>query len=121
MPSLTKKWIIIALMFAAVIISVVLGEYAGWPFLAEPLEKKLSTLMSRKVSFDLSDTAELSKPNTNSSQLIAKQSIKTQSFHVSFLGGFNLKTAKLHIAAPSWSAKPHFINGDNIQLKIALY
>lgn len=118
MTNLTKKWIIIALMFAAVIISVVLGEYAGWPFLAEPLEKKLSTLMSRKVSFDLSDTADLSKPNTNSSQLIAKQSIKTQSFHVSFLGGFNLKTAKLHIAAPSWSAKPHFINGDNIQLKL---
>ena len=118
MTNLTKKWIITALIITAVIIGVVLGEYAGWPFLAEPLEKKLSSLMSRKVSFDLSDTADLSKPNTNSSQLIDKQSIKIQSFHVSFLGGINLKTAKLHIAAPSWSAKPHFINGDNILLKL---
>ena len=118
MTNLTRKWIITALIITAVIFSVALGEYAGWPFLAEPLEKKLSTLMSRKVSFDLSDTADLSKPNTNSNQLIDKQSIKIQSFHVSFLGGFNLKTVKLHIAAPSWSSKPHFINGDNIQLKL---
>ena len=118
MTKLTNKWTITVLIIAAVIISVALGEFAGWPFLAEPLEKKLSTLMSRKVSFDLSNTAQLSKPYSNSSQLIDKQSIKTQSFHVNFLGGFTLKTAKLHIAAPSWSAKPYFIDGDDIFLKL---
>ena len=118
MTNLTKKWTATALIIAAVIFFVVLGEFAGWPFLANPLENFLSSLMSRKVSFDLSNTAHLSKPNSNSSQLNDKQSIKTPSFHVNFLGGFTLKTAKLHIAAPSWSAKPYFIDGDNIVLKL---
>ena len=123
MTNLTNKWTITALIIAAVIISVALGEYAGWPFLAEPLEKKLSSLMSRKVSFELSNIANSPKAITHNSQVIStqfsdKQLIKIQSFYVSFLGGFTLKTAKLHIAAPSWSAKPHFINGDNILLKL---
>ena len=118
MKNLTKKWTITALIIVAVIFSIILGEFAGWPFLAEPLEKKISSLMSRKVSFDLSNRSQLSNPISNNSQLNDKQSIKTPPFHVNFLGGFTLKTAKLQIATPSWSAKPYFVDGDNIVLKL---
>ena len=118
LTKLAKKWRIIGLITAAVIISVVMGELAGWPFLATPLENKLSALMARKVSFDVSNKAQSTKVSTDASQLSDKQSTKTQAFHISFISGLTLKTAKLLVAAPSWSSKPHFINADNVLLKL---
>ena len=101
----TKKWIIVAALFAALIIGLALGERAGWPFLANPLEKQLSSLMNRQVRFDFNGQTQ-------------NNQTKPGSFQVNFLGGFTLKTATLFIAAPAWSAKPHFINGKNILLKL---
>ena len=118
MVNLAKKWRTIGLITAAVIISIVLGELAGWPFLATPLENKLSALMARKVNFDQSNKAQSPKISTDASQLNDKQATETQSFHISFIGGLALTTAKLFIAAPSWSSKPHFINADNVLFKL---
>ena len=36
----------------AVFIGIGFGEYAGWPFLATPLQNQLSRLMQREVSFN---------------------------------------------------------------------
>ena len=118
MPKLAKKWRITGLITAAVIISIVVGELAGWPFLAMPLEKKLSSLMEREVSFELGSKVKSSKISSNADQLNDKQSTKTQAFHISFIGGLSLNTAKLLVAAPSWSSKPHFINADNVLFKL---
>lgn len=118
-----KKWIIIATLIAALIIGVALGENAGWPFLAAPLEKKLSLLMNRQVSFDSSDIVNLTKSNANYNQVTNKQISdnvhpKVRLFQINFLGGLTLNTAKLTIAAPAWSTKPYFIDGQNILLKL---
>ena len=117
-PKLAKKWHIIGLITAAVIISVVIGELTGWPFLAAPIENKLTSLLGRKVSFELINKAQSVKKSTHTSQLNTKQTIETHTFHISFIGSLTLKTPKLLIAAPSWSSKPHFIVGDNILLKL---
>jgi uncharacterized protein involved in outer membrane biogenesis len=116
MNKLTKTQNIIITLIAALIISIALGEYLGWPFLATPLERQLSSLMNRQVSFGTGNMANL--PGVQVSQANTPSSQKSQAFHVKFLGGLVLKTAKLNIAAPDWSTKPHFIDGRNVLLKL---
>jgi len=118
-----KKWNIIAALIAALIIGVALGENVGWPFLAVPLEKQLSLLMNRQVSFYRNDKVNLSESNTSYNQVTNSQISnnvypKVRLFQINFLGGVTLKTAKLYIAAPTWSTKPYFVYGNNILLKL---
>ena len=110
MSNLVKKWNIFAVLIAALIIGVALGEYAGWPFLAAPLEKQLSSLTNRQVRLSISEAIN-SQSNNN-------QASKAAKFQVKFLGGVTLKTTKLHIAAPAWSSKPYFVDANNIRLKL---
>ena len=100
--SLTRKKIVILGLIFALIAGVGLAEYAGWPFLAAPLERQLSALMQRKVSF-------------KSGNLVNDGNRK---FQVRFFGGFTLKTAQLHITAPVWSKKPYFVDASDITLKL---
>jgi uncharacterized protein involved in outer membrane biogenesis len=118
-----KKWNLIAALIAALIIGVALGENAGWPFLAGPLEKQLSLLINRQVGFYSNDAVNLSKFNTSNNQITNHQinnyvHPKVRLFQINFLGGVTLKTAKLYIAAPTWSTKPYFVYGNNILLKL---
>ena len=117
MNKATKKWNIIASTIAALIIGVALGENAGWPFLEEPLEKRLSYLMNRQVRFVSNDAVNLSSPNTINNQANNKP-LNAHLFRVNFLGGFTLRSSKLTIAAPAWSTKPYFLDGNNILLKL---
>ena len=107
----TKKWNTIAALIAALIIGIALGERAGWPFLAAPLEKQLSSLLNRAVSFDSKNTLNL--PDNNGNVFT-----KIKPFQVRFIGGLTLSAAKLNIAKPAWSKKPHFIDAKNITLKL---
>ena len=118
-----KEWKMLAVFIAALTISVALAEYVGWPFLAGPLEKHLSSLMNRQIRFNNNEASNLSKSNTITNQTSNIQSVKNQTtkvalFQVKFIGGVVLKTAQLHIAAPSWSSKPHFVDGNNVVLKL---
>lgn len=118
-----KKWNVIAALIAALIIGVALGENAGWPFLAGPLEKQLSLIINRQVTFYSNDAVNLSKFNTSNNQITNHQINnyvypKVRLFQINFLGGVTLKTAKLYISAPTWSTKPFFVYGNNILLKL---
>ena len=117
-----KKWNMLAafmaVFMAALMISVALGEYAGWPFLAAPLEKHLTSLFNRQISFNHSDAAKSPKSNASTNQTSHNQTSKAALFQAKFLGGLVLKTAKLHIAAPAWSSKPHFVDANNLVLKL---
>jgi uncharacterized protein involved in outer membrane biogenesis len=118
-----KKWTIIAAFIAVIIICFALGENAGWPFLATPLENQLSLLMNRQVRFYKYDTVNLSKSNlgynlTTSDQIIDNANSKVRIFQIYFLRGVTLKTANLYVAAPSWSNKPYFVYGNNILINL---
>ena len=143
MNNLHKKWKSVAIVIAALIVGVALGEYAGWPFLAAPLEKQLSSIVNRQVTFNDGEVSNLTKLNANtnltrpsqtkanqtkpnqtkSSQsyinpTVQNQPTKVELFQVKFLGGVVLKTAQLYIAAPAWSSKPYFVEGNNVVLKL---
>ncbi|MGZ8269655.1 MAG: AsmA family protein [Methylophilus sp.] len=111
--STNKKWGIITGIIAALIVAIALFEYAGWPFLAAPLEKQLSSLLNRQVS--------LVSDNLNNTSLINQQDNQMPTvklFRVSFIGGLTLQSPELHIAAPAWSKTPHFIEAENVKLKL---
>ena len=61
--------------------ALAIGEIAGWPFLAAPLQQGFSHLLDRRVQ--LSGGAD---------------------FRVRVLGGLRLQAPQLEIAAPAWSA-----------------
>ncbi len=105
-----KKWSLFVGIVITLIVVFACLEYAGWPFLATPLEKQLSTLLNRQVSFR-ADTPSKTTPT----QPLDNQQ---QMFSVTFLGGLNLQTSKLHIAAPDWSKSPYFIEADNVRLAL---
>ena len=118
MNNLTNKWNITAVIIAVLIVGLALGESKGWPFLAAPLQKNLSSWMNRQVSFDTSNSAKLLKSSAGDSLINNKNNLPASLFRMNFLGGFTLRTAKLTIAAPSWSNKPYFVQGNNILLKL---
>ena len=117
MNKTTKKWNIIASTIAALIIGVALGENAGWPFLAGPLEKRLSSSMNRQVRFVSNDAVNLSNKNAVNNNTNNNKHSNARLFRVYFLGGLTLKIKKLTIAAPAWSTKPYFLDGNNILLR----
>ena len=108
-----KKWHVAATLIAALIIGICFGEYAGWPFLAAPLEKQLSAILNRQISFESGGLKSFSK-NDN----LYKQSPTVKLFELTFLGGLTLSSVELNVGAPNWSKKPYFIKANNIKLKL---
>jgi uncharacterized protein involved in outer membrane biogenesis len=111
--SVNKRWSVIAAFIATFIVIIALFEHAGWPFLAAPIEKQLSRLSNRQISFG-SET--LGKSAQTKQQ--DNQTATDELFRVTFIGGLTLHSVKLHIAAPDWSKTPYFIEADNVKLKL---
>ena len=113
-----KKWIGAAALIAALFVGFALAERAGWPFLAAPLQKQLSSRLNRQVRFNTSESVKRSIPKLVNSQKNDLKTLSANSFRITFIGGLTLKTSKLIIAAPAWSSKPYFVDGSNIMLKL---
>lgn len=109
----TIKWSVSAGLIAVLIVGIAICESNGWPFLEGPLEKQLSSLFNRQVSFKNG-----LKVGINPNNHLYNQISKVKSFRITFLGGLTLTSAKLDIASPAWSKTPHFIEADNIKLKL---
>ncbi|MEO6409571.1 MAG: AsmA family protein [Burkholderiaceae bacterium] len=81
-------------MAAAVVVGLVIfvtwGESQGWPFLVEPLQRRLSTAMHRDVSFSPDGSTEAHA-------------------RIHLLGGVRVDAPRIRIAAPDWSAEPHML------------
>ena len=83
----------------AVLIGV--AEWRGWPFLAAPLQHRLSELLERRV-------------RVNDDQPTARQG----GFSLRFLGGIRLRTAYVDIASAPWSHAPHLLQGRDVALDL---
>jgi hypothetical protein len=91
-------------IFLILILCFSIGEWLGWPFLAEPLAQKLSEKIDREVSFSSVITPELANSKVKAST----------PFQIHFLGGLHIQATQVKIAAPAWSAAPHSLLGHNV-------
>lgn len=73
---------------AGVAAAVAAAERAGWPFLAQPLERALSQRLGREVQLTEAGGA---------------------GFGIRLIGSVRLQTPRLQIAAPAWSQAPHLL------------
>jgi len=80
---------------------VAAGEWLGWPFLTTPLERLLSDTLQRRVRLSLHGV---------------DQGAPASAFRVRFLGGLQLETSQLEIAAPAWSTARHVLLAQDVVL-----
>lgn len=90
---------VLGAVLLAVVVVLGICEALGWPFLAAPLQKWLSTTLERRVSFEAGPGAE---PTLN----------------VRFLGGLRVRAPHLLVAAPAWSQAPHLMRATDADLRL---
>jgi AsmA family protein len=101
-PRRRRQWIAAAALLA-VIAGFAICESLGWPFLATPIQHRLSTMLDRDLRFgDGTDPADA--PN--------------RSLQVRFVGSLSLKATRLEVSAPRWSSAPHMLSGRDIELDL---
>lgn len=90
------------LVFIALLVVLTgIAEWQGWPFLAAPLQHRLSELLERRVRFD-----------------DAQPAVGQGGFTLRFLGGIRLRTAYVDIASAPWSSAPHLLQGRDVALDL---
>ena len=91
----------LATLLALVLVGLGIGESAGWPMLAGPLQRLMADKLDRRVS--------LSPAAPNASE---------PAFSLHLLGGVKLRSAQLEIGAPSWSNSPHLLLARDVSLDL---
>ncbi len=94
-----KGWTVAAGVLGAVIVGVAVCEWAGWPFLAKPVEGMLSKTLLRDVQLNEAGSSEHAT--------------------VRFLGGLKVKVPQLQIGAPEWSKQPYFLHAEHAEMHVA--
>ena len=84
----------VLIFFAILIVGLVACDIAGWTFLREPMAKFLTSTMGRQVRIDAP-------------------------FELHFRKSIRLKVGGLHIDAPAWSKRPHFVEGRQLYVDLA--
>ena len=100
-----RKWrwpLVVAILFF-MLAGIAIGEWLGWPFLAEPLQRTLSEKLDRQVSFSTGADPITSHPT---------------SFRIRFIGGVHVETSHLEIAAPAWSKTPYLLSAGDVVLDL---
>ena len=95
------RWAVVAAGVVALFIAgIAVCEAMGWPFLAAPTQRWLSTALDRHV--------------------VLSSDVKTQpDVKIHLLGSVRLNAAHVEIGAPKWSAAPHTLLARDAHLKLS--
>jgi uncharacterized protein involved in outer membrane biogenesis len=93
------RWpMVVGGVFAAIVVTFGLCEVAGWPFLVAPMQRWLTGLLERQVTF----TGEG----------------RGQGVKIHLLGSVRIDAASIEIAAPAWSKTPHMVLAHAAELRL---
>lgn len=99
-----RRWPLwLGAVLTALVVAVGVGEGLGWPFLAGPLERWLSSTLDRPVRI---------------ASAVAPDGHGATAFNVRFLGGVRVRAAEIEIAAPAWSKAPHMLLAQDVTLAL---
>ncbi|MEO7150598.1 MAG: AsmA family protein [Burkholderiaceae bacterium] len=90
---------VLGVVLLGLVLGVAWGESQGWPFLVEPLQRRLSSALKREVSFG-------SAPGDRTGARIG------------LLRGLSLSAPRLRIAAPEWSREPHMLLATDARVRL---
>jgi len=97
-PPKRRRGAWIALGVAGALVAAVAAcEWQGWPFLARPAERWLSTRLQRDVSFEETDASSL---------------------RLHLLGGIQLSAGRVRVANPAWSSLGPMLDATDATLKL---
>lgn len=95
-----RRWAVVAAGVLALFVGgIAVCEAMGWPFLAAPMQRWLSTALDRRV--------------------VLSSDAKTQpDIKIRLLGSIRLHAAHVEIGAPKWSTAPHTLLARDAHLKL---
>lgn len=91
---------IVLSLLALLIVGFALGEWRGWPWLAEPLERTLSDRLGREL------------------RLLPAASGGEQAFKLRLLGGIRLQSSRLRIGGPTWRFDTPTVSAEGVELQL---
>lgn len=106
-----RRWpLFAAVAFVTVVLAVAVGEWLGWPFLAAPLQRVVSTQMDRRVVFAVPAATLVSTPMSTPST--------EKPFHIRFLGGVHVHLPAAEVGPPAWSKTPHMFIARDVEIHL---
>lgn len=102
-PRLKKWWLFAVALPMTLVIGVAIGEWLGWPFLAAPIQRLLTSALERPINIVTNDYHD---------------ETKSRAFSLRFLGSVRLYVPQINIAAPTWSKQPHTIVARELSLEL---
>lgn len=94
-PRRRRAWRVLLVTALALLVTVAIGEFVGWPFLAGPLQQLLGQVLDRPVQIS---------PGPG--------------FAVRFVGHPRLRATQVTVAAPGWSDAPHLLLAQDLEVEL---
>lgn len=98
-PPRWRRWPLVAIALLLLVSGLAVGEWFGWPFLAGPVQRQLSTMLERPVRLSAG--------------------IGADALHVRFIGRLRLASPELEVAAPPWSKAPYLARARDVVLELS--
>ena len=106
----------------AVVAAIALGEWLGWPVLAQPLQNRLSALLDRPVRLlatpTLAPTGVVGPASAPAAAGPSGLPAKTAGVRMRFIGGLRLWVPQVEVAAPAWSKAGHTLLARDLELAL---
>ena len=119
-PSSKRSWLhpgrVAAGVVALLIAFLALSEWAGWPFLAGPIQSALSHALDRRVRL-FEDVGGKREPSAKL-EPAAADILRAHGMTIHLLGGIAIQAARIEIAAPDWNKGAPTLMASNAHIRL---
>lgn len=105
-------------LLALLVVIVAVSEWAGWPYLAGPMQSALSDVLKRPVRLYEQADAQTQANDQSGLQPAAAGTQRADGVSIHLLGGVDIRAARIDIGAPSWSEGPPTLMASNARIQL---